>query len=166
MSNPTLVQLINNLELEPHIEGGYFKETYRPLDGNKVATDNGQRHILTCIYYLLTADQAVGHFHRNQSPIVHFHHLGNPIDYFLIFPDGHLEHQVLGSDVSQGQELQVIVEANVWKASRLQNGTAEYGLIGEAVAPGFEYQDMQLAEQLALINDYPQHEKLIKELSL
>lgn len=165
MSNPTLNQLIVNLDLQPHIEGGYFKETYRPPDGATVATDSGQRHILTCIYYLLTAEKPIGHFHRNQSPIVHFHHLGNPIDYFLIYPDGQLEHQVLGPKVEQGQKLQIVVAANVWKASRLQEGTTEYGLIGEAVAPGFEYQDMQLAKQIEMIRAFPQHQALIESLT-
>lgn len=165
MSNPTLDQLIKNLDLQPHIEGGYFKETYRPADGMNVATESGQRHILTCIYYLLTADKPIGNFHRNKSPIVHFHHLGNPIDYFLIYPNGRLDHQVLGADVSQAQKLQIVVEANVWKASRLQDGITGYGLIGEAVAPGFEYQDMQLAEQAELIRAFPQHQQLIKSLT-
>jgi predicted cupin superfamily sugar epimerase len=164
-NTPTLEQLIQNLELQPHIEGGYFKETYRPVDGSKVNTQQGQRHILTCIYYLLTADKPVGHFHRNLSPIVHFYHMGEPIDYFLIYPDGRLEHQILGPNVCEGQNLQIVVEAGVWKASRLHHGSSGYGLIGESVSPGFEYQDMQLADQAALIQSYPQHVQLIKNLT-
>lgn len=158
---PSLAQLIQRLNLEPHVEGGFFAESYRPQNAFKVDTEHGERSILTCIYYLLTNQQPIGHFHRNRSPIVHFFHLGDPIDYFLLTPNGEMQHKILGPDVNLGHTPQIVVDANVWKASKLHCNEVGYGLIGEAVAPGFDYQDMQLAQRDKLIQAYPQHKELI-----
>ena len=159
-------QLIRALDLEGHIEGGYFRQTFKADDNNAVETANGQRVIMTSIYYLLTADSPIGHFHKNCSDIMHYFHLGDPITYYLIHPDGKLETRVLGPDVINGQELQFVVPGGVWKASRIgTDGFAGYGLIGEAVAPGFEYSDMQLGNTEQMLETFPQHAELIQLLS-
>ncbi len=156
--------LIRALDLEGHVEGGYFKETHK---SDVVQQVNGKkRSILTSIYYLLTIESPVGHFHKNTSDIMHYFHKGDPITYFLIYPDGLLETRILGSDVNNGHELQLIVPGGVWKASKIgDEGNKGYGLIGEAVAPGFEYEDMELARQEQLMALFPQHKALIKQLT-
>ena len=58
-------------------------------------------------------------------------------------PDGQLETVVLGQDLAAGQQLQLTVNAGCWKASQLTQG--EYALISEAVSPGFDYADSELA---------------------
>jgi predicted cupin superfamily sugar epimerase len=59
-----------------------------------------------------------------------------------------------------------MVKGGTWKASKVSlNGDYGYGLIGEAVAPGFEYSDMQLGKTSDLLEEFPQHTKLIVELS-
>lgn len=159
-------QLVEALKLEGHVEGGYFKQTFKAEDRPLIATPNGDRVTMTSIYYLLTAQSPIGHFHMNQSDIMHYFHLGDPISYYLIHPDGELETVVMGSDPSQGQVMQMMVKGGTWKASRIpRNGNYGYGLIGEAVAPGFEYVDMQLGETESLVKEYPQHRDLIKQLS-
>ena len=67
---------------------------------------------------------------------------------------------MLGPDLAAGQQLQLAVPGGVWKASHLPRG--DYGLISEAVAPGFEYEDMQLGEREALLRRFPQHRALIE----
>src|SRR5690349_17735754 len=92
-------EMIKALSLEPHIEGGFFRRTYQSADENTVVTAGGQRLCMTSIFYLLTQDSPIGHFHLNQSDIVHYYHVGDPIRYTLIFPDGTLKTIVMGHDV-------------------------------------------------------------------
>jgi predicted cupin superfamily sugar epimerase len=157
-------ELVKQLELEPHMEGGYFRRTFQADHRDKIETAHGPRYTMTSIYYLLTADSPVGHWHRNRSDILHFFHLGAPITYYLIHPDGSLETVVLGPDPGQGHLLQFAVAGGVWKASQL--GEGEYGLISEAVSPGFGYEDMSLGDRDALSGQFPQHLELIEAFSL
>ena len=132
------ISLIKDLNLKQHIEGGYFARTY---ESDKYIDDH---ELLTSIYYMLTNDSPVGHFHKNKSDIVHYFHLGSPIKYLTISPDGVLDTFTLGHNVSIGNKLQMTVHGGYWKASFLEIG--EFGLISEAVSPGFNYQDMTIAE--------------------
>jgi hypothetical protein len=156
-------ELVRSLGLEPHVEGGYFRRTFQADHRDRIATEHGERFSLTSIYYLLTADSRVGHWHRNRSDILHFFHLGAPITYYLIHPDGRLETVVLGPDPSQGHRLQLAVKGGTWKASHLEAG--DYGLISEAVSPGFEYTDMALGQRKALLAAFPAHAELIRRFS-
>lgn len=159
-------QLVKALGLESHVEGGYFRQTFKSDSEPFVQTEHGQRSTMTSIYYLLTADSPVGHFHLNRSDIMHYFHTGDPITYYLLYPDGKLETKILGPDVSKGQAFQFVVKGGVWKASSIDpNGRYGYGLIGEAVAPGFEYQDMQLGKTEQMISLFPQHAEMIRKLS-
>ena len=159
-------QLIAALQLEGHVEGGYFRQTFKATHRPLIDTANGERVTMTSIYYLLTAQSPIGHFHMNQSDIMHYFHAGDPITYYLIHPDGELETVVMGSDPSQGQVMQMAVTGGTWKASTIStDGKFAYGLIGEAVAPGFEYADMQLGDSATLVAQFPQHAELIKSLS-
>lgn len=159
-------QLVAALNLEAHIEGGYFKQTFKADHRPNIETDFGPRMTMTSIYYLLTAESPIGHFHMNRSDIMHYFHMGDPITYSLIYPDGRLETVVMGSDPTQGQVMQMMVKGGIWKASQIAtDGDYGYGLIGEAVAPGFEYSDMQLGEKEPLMMQFPQHLSLIEQLS-
>jgi uncharacterized protein len=124
--------LVTALRLRPHTaEGGYYSEQYRSgrwlLSTGAIAMDT--------IYYMLTSDSPIGHFHRNSLDIVHFFHLGGPLRYTTISPDGGIERFVLGAELDRGEQLQRTVPAGFWKASELLSG--EYGLISEAVVPAF-----------------------------
>ncbi|WP_103654369.1 cupin domain-containing protein [Agarilytica rhodophyticola] len=156
------------LDLEAHIEGGYFKQTFIADHRSKIKTPNGERFTMTSIYYLLTDESPKGHFHINKSDIVHYFHGGKPIEYFFITPDGKLERHVLGPDISSGHSLQLIVPGGYWKAARLmseEDSLYDYGLLGDAVAPGFDYKDMKIGERDVLIKKFPQHKELIRELT-
>ncbi len=155
--------LIETLDLEAHVEGGYYKRIFQADHRPLIATERGERFTMTSIHYLLTAQSPVGHWHLNQSDIVHFFHLGAPIRYYLIHPNGELETVLMGPDPSAGQQLVLSVKGGTWKASHLESG--DYGLISEAVSPGFEYDDMTLAEADSLSQTFPQHEQLIRRFS-
>lgn len=157
----TKQQLIEQLQLERHIEGGFFKRTYQSDDHPPLDTRVGPRLRISSIYYLLTDDAPIGRWHLNQSDILHYFHLGEPIEYYLIDGHGALSVHTLGPDPSLGHNLQLAVKGGTWKASRLTQG--EFGLLSEAVCPGFEYQDMTLGEQTALLTQFPQHKQQILE---
>lgn len=135
--------LIQQLALSEHMEGGYFAETHRSAESLTTDRVGGTRAILTSIYYLLTDDRPVDHFHRNQSDILHYFHAGASITYWLLPPDGNLQKVRLGMNLAQGDVPQLLVPGGYWKAAVLESG--EFGLLGEAVAPGFDYRDMEIA---------------------
>ena len=166
-NTPSIQEIIQYLDLEAHVEGGYFRQTYKAPNSKLISTPSGERVTMTSIYYLLTHAAPIGHFHKNQSDIMHYFHAGDPITYYLIFPCGRLEEHILGANITLGHKLQLAVPGGVWKASTIATDCNEqgYGLIGEAVAPGFEYEDMVLGETQKLITAFPQHEKLITALS-
>jgi len=153
--------LIARLGLEAHVEGGYFRRTFQADHRPMRNTPAGERYAVTAILYLLCDDSPVDHWHVNRSDILHFHHLGGAIQYTLIWPDGQLQETVLGA--AAGQQFQLAVPGGVWKAARLLEG--EYGLLGEAVVPGFDYADMRLGEAQELLQQFPQHRDKILALA-
>lgn len=134
---------IEQLSLVAHIEGGYFAETYRSSEEIATSREGQIRAVMTSIYYLLTDDRPIDHLHRNQSDIMHYFHAGSPITYITVDLGGNLQKVKLGLDITQGQVPQLLVPKGYWKAAVLESG--EYGLIGESVAPGFDYRDMTIA---------------------
>lgn len=146
--------LIQKLSLVKHVEGSYFSETYRSCLTIDTAREGNQRNLITSIYYLLTKEQPIGYFNKNQSPILHYFHGGSPLTYLILSENGHLERVKLGFDVTKNQVPQLLVPENCWKATILESG--EYGLLGEAVSPGFDYRDMSLATPDYFRSHFPQ----------
>jgi len=146
-------QLIEKLALEPHIEGGYFSCTYRTDLTTAVSYDVKPRCLISSIYYMLTDDSRIGYLHRNKSDILHYFQGGSPLTYIIISSNGNLEKKMLGADLDKGQQLQLLVRSGFWKATELTTG--EFGLVSEAVSPGFEYEDMELAERKIIRNLFP-----------
>lgn len=161
-------QLINKqaikklLGLDGHFEGGYFRQTFK-TETDKVQTNHGECTSMTAIYYMLTDDSPIDCFHTKHSAGVQCYHLGSPITYHLIHPDGRHEAVVVGPDIANGQVLQLAVAGGIWKAAELTAG--EFGLITEVVAPGWEMDDMVLPTRQELLESFPQHHDLIVRLS-
>lgn len=149
--------LIQTLGLEPHIEGGFYKRSY--ASSTSVESGHGLRVAMSSIYYLLTQQQPIGHWHRNRSDIMHYFHAGSALTYWLISPQGCLSKHILSNDITEGLP-QLLVPGGYWKATHLKTG--DYGLLSEAVCPGFDFADMELAEAKQLLAQYPQHEEVIK----
>ena len=162
---PSAQGVINALNLEPHLEGGYFRRTYQSDHRDWLETAGGPRYLMTSIYYLLTKQSPMGQFHLNQSDILHYFHLGDAIEYSLIHPDGSMQTVVMGNDVLAGQHLQLHVPGGIWKASRLLDGANGFGLISEAVSPGFDFADMEMGSREKLTAAFPQHRALIEKLT-
>ena len=149
----TKQELIEQLSLVEHVEGGYFSETHRSPEETKTDREGIDRSVMTSIYYLLTDDRPVDHLHQNKSDIMHYFQAGSPITYILVDLEGNLSKVKLGLAITQGKVPQLLVPKGYWKAAILESG--EYGLLGEAVAPGFDYRDMTIAKATKIQAQFP-----------
>ena len=159
-------QLIQKYNLEPHPEGGWYKQTYK--SNEQIAADalperfGANRVFSTAIYFLLGKGNFSA-FHRIKSDECWHFYAGDPLDIYIIHQSGELEHISLGNDFEGGQTFQYVVPANCWFASRPAPGSS-YCFVGCTVSPGFEFDDLELADANSLSNVYPQHKAIIKEL--
>jgi len=123
-------RIIALLDLKPHPEGGYFRETFR----DRAGADG--RSVSTAIYFLLKAGQ-VSRWHRVDAAEVWHFHRGAPLELRI-----GKDNYVLGADMDRAQAPQVVVPANAWQSAR---SLGEYTLVGCTVAPGFEFAHFELA---------------------
>jgi uncharacterized protein len=137
-------QLIADLGLTPHPEGGYFAEVYRSTAS--VHPDDGRsaRPALTSIYFLLQAG-AVSRWHRVASDEVWHFYEGSPLDLWSAASDGDTAQRARLGPPAGGQRAVAIVPAGWWQAAR---SAGEYSLVGCTVGPGFEFQDFAMAADL------------------
>ncbi len=146
--------LIKHLSLTEHTEGGYFVESYRSDINVPTPREGSDRSILTSIYYLLTDDRPIDYLHRNQSDILHYFQAGSAITYLLVSPSGEFKQVKLGLNFAQGEVAQLLVPKGYWKAAVLESG--EFGLLGESVAPGFDYRDLEIAQADSFRASFPE----------
>jgi len=159
-------QLIQQYHLQPHPEGGWYKETYRSNEFIPAAAlperFENSRALATAIYFLLEQDNFSA-FHKIKSDECWHFYAGDSLEVFVIQQDGTLEIIHLGNDIGKGQLFQYVVPANCWFASRPAAGSS-FCFVGCTVAPGFDFADFELANAAALSAMYPQQESIIKEL--
>jgi len=159
-------QLIGQFSLQPHPEGGWYKQTYqspeRMAAGSLPERFGGDRPFSTAIYFLLEQGNFSA-FHRIKSDEAWHFYAGGELRVYVILPDDSLQIISLGNEPGSGQSFQYVVPANCWFASRPAPGTA-FSFVGCTVAPGFDFEDFELAEASALIQRYPQHATIIGEL--
>jgi predicted cupin superfamily sugar epimerase len=162
-----LDQIILKLDLKPHPEGGFFKETYRSegvINSESLNPDyEGERSYSTCIYFLLTSEDFSAFHCIRQDEIWHFYD-GSPICLHVITEDGAYSKTVVGKDIGQGQFPQIVVKGGSWFAADVKN-SEDYSLIGCTVSPGFDFRDFQLAQCSDLISKFPQHREIITKLT-
>ena len=115
-------EIIDTLQLTPHPEGGFYKETYRS-DHIIVNEKKENRHVCTAIYYLLQ-DEGKSLFHRIRSDELWFYHLGQPLEIILI-QGKHLTTIILGNDIKKGEAPQLKIPANTWFAARIKNASED-----------------------------------------
>lgn len=157
----TAQHLIDHLQLTPHPEGGYYRETYRAA--LETTTEGGaRRNASTAIYYLLENNNR-SHFHRIQSDELWFFHQGQPLEVLLL-QSGQLTILTLGHDVAQGELLQAVVPAHTWFGARVQGGSG-FSLVSCTVAPGFDFADFELADRARLTQEFPGQAAVIEQLT-
>lgn len=159
--------IINTLQLSPHPEGGWFKETYRSsgiISKNELPSEySGNRNYSTGIYFLLTSD-SFSAFHKiHQDEMWHFYD-GVSITIHMITPDGIYHSQKVGRDILQGEMPQFTVPGGVYFAATVSEKNS-FSLTGCTVAPGFDFQDFDIPSKNTLNELYPHHKTIIEQLT-
>ena len=130
----TAVEIINLLDLQPHPEGGFYRETFRDpreVDGRSVGT---------AIYFLLTEGEG-SHWHQvDAAELWHFYE-GAPLE-LEIAQDTVRRKVTLGNDIKAGQRPQAVVPTRAWQAAKT---TGAWSLVGCTVAPGFDFAGFEMA---------------------
>lgn len=146
----TAQQWIDELKLARHPEGGYYRETYRAT--TEVPTKAGRRSASTAIYFLLPAGE-VSMLHRIKSDEVWHFYAGSSLTV-----------HVLGEksiELNAGCP-QAVVPAGRWFGATV---AGEFALVGCTVAPGFDCQDFEMGDRVALLREFPREKEIIERLT-
>jgi predicted cupin superfamily sugar epimerase len=122
------------LDLKPHPEGGFYRETFRDSEGHD------GRSFATAIYYLLRAGER-SHWHRIDAAEIWHWHAGSPLE-LTISADESMRRIVLGPHLVDGERPQAVVPARHWQSAR---SLGDFTLVGCTVAPGFEFSGFEIA---------------------
>mgnify|MGYP003851756583 FL=1 len=149
--------LIQELNLTPHPEGGFYRETYR----SKEVLKDVNRNLVTTIYFLLRSED-ISHFHRIKSDEHWFFHAGSPLVVHTLDKNGHHKHLV-GLELNKGETPHFIVPKNTIFGSQVLEKNS-YSLVSCLVSPGFDFRDFELAYSSELISLYPRLSDFINSL--
>ena len=125
------------LDLAPHPEGGWYRETFRDrtLPGSTRAAS-------TAIYFLLEADQ-VSRWHRVDVAEIWHHYAGAPLELSIaVTADSIPQARRLGPSIESGEAPQIVVPAGAWQQAR---SLGDWTLTGCTVAPGFSFDAFEIA---------------------
>ena len=131
----TADDIIVQLNLAPHPEGGFYRQTW--------AAENDGRPAGTCIYFLLKDGEA-SHWHKVDATEIWHYYAGAPLILTISDTDeGPAVDHILGPDLATGQAPQGIVPTGAWQAART---TGDWTLVGCTVSPGFQFEGFTLAK--------------------
>lgn len=159
---------IEKLGLTSHIEGGAFKETYR--SDLKIAHKylppafKGKRNVSTAIYFLLKEGQFSA-MHRIASDELWHFYAGSTLNIYELDAQGQLHIHKLGSDLEAGESFQIVIKAGSWFGSRCEV-PGSFSLVACTVAPGFDFEDFELADKNTFINQFPEHKDIWEQMCL
>lgn len=134
--HPRAQQLIDTLGLQPHPEGGWYRQLYKSEVRVRRASDGADRTALTTIYFLLV-EGTFSAWHRVDSDEVWHFYEGEPLELLTRATE---DDEPLVSRLDAGNRVE-IVRARYWQAARPVGG---YALVGCTVGPGFEFDDFEL----------------------
>jgi uncharacterized protein len=158
---------IQHLQLNRHIEGGWYTEAYRSaLTFTKEqlpAAFGSERNACTHIYFLLDK-KGYSAFHRIKSDELWHFYAGDPLIIYEIDEEGKMKEHLLGNDIEKEQSLFCTIKEGNWFGSKVADG-GEYVLAGCTVAPGFDFNDFELADKKLLLAAYPHYAKQINQLT-
>ena len=165
--HPKAKKYIDQLNLKPHPEGGFFKEVYR---SGEIILPEGLpprfikgRSVSTSIYFLLDGKQ-VSNFHKLKSDEIWHFYDGCGVKIYVIDVDSVLKEFKLGKDLENGEKLQAVIANNNWFAAELLNNNS-FSLVGCTVSPGFDFEDFEPGEREVLIRLFPQFTDLIEKFT-
>ena len=164
--HPEAEGLIKLLGLKRHPEGGWYTETHRSR--GRVQYDNRYRTVersaLTSIYYLLEGDDFSA-LHRLRSDEIWYFHTGSTVAIYTIDAAARLNVYRLGDGARNlAAAYSVAIAAGTWFGAKLE-APDTWVLLSAAVAPGFEFEDFEVAQRSVLTAAYPQHAPVIAALT-
>ncbi len=160
-------KIIEELDLKPHPEGGYFKEEYRSSE--EISKEclppvyNGPRNHATAIYFLLTSENFSA-FHRIKQDEIWHYYDGSPILLHCISEEGLYSQHLIGNNLSKGERPQFVVPGGHWFAAEVSEDSS-FSLVGCTVSPGFSFEDFEMPSQEELLATFPQHHEIILRLT-
>jgi predicted cupin superfamily sugar epimerase len=163
----TAQQWIEALQLVRHPEGGFYREVYRADERMARAhlppRFQSDHAFCTAIYYLL-AGHDFSALHRIRQDEVWHHYDGAALTVHVIDPQGSYSALLVGKEVARGEQPVAVARAGCWFGATV-NDAASFTLAGCTVAPGFEFEDFELADRRQLTAQFPQHADLIERLT-
>ncbi len=157
---------IEQLGLEEHPEGGWYRRVYEAAERIPAsalpARFGGDRPAASAIYYLLLRGRP-SRLHRIRSDELWHFYTGGAARLCTISPRGERIDRLLGPDPEKRQTFQAVVPHGSWFAAEVLEG--EFSLFGCTVAPGFEFEDLELADREELCARFPGHRELIERLT-
>ena len=160
---------IKTLGLSPHPEGGYFHEVYRSTEtigaNHLPGRFNGARSFSTAIYYLLKTGER-SRLHRIKSDEIWHFYRGLPLIIHTFGANGSYVAVRLGENPGRGERYQYMVPAGTWFAVTVDSDPGineDFALAGCTVAPGFDFEDFEMADE-AILEAYPGHDDVIRKL--
>ena len=157
---------VQALQLIPHPEGGFYRESYRApgtIDQSCLSEHRGSRSYCTAVYYLLRSGEFSA-LHRLRSDEVWHFYTGASLTLHVIDPVGEYSRIVLGEDAAGGQVFQAVVKAGCWFGATVDDPQS-CALVGCTVSPGFDFRDFELGDRQELVSRFPQHRSIIVELT-
>ena len=137
----TADDLIRALNLAPHPEGGWYRETWR------ADAAEGERAAASAVLYVIQPGQR-SHWNRVDAHEIWLWHGGDPIDVMIAATDAGPSSTVrLGGRVTEGEQPQLIIPAGQWQSAEPVAGDAGYTLISCIVAPAFQFSGFELAPE-------------------
>ncbi len=143
----TAEQVIAALELIPHPEGGWYRETFRDLQPAAAGPDgpdapHGSRGAFSVIYFLLRAGETSAWHRIKDAAEVWHHYAGAPLELSVSLDGRRVATSILGTDLAHGERPQAMVPAAAWQSARTRGA---WTLAGCTVAPAFEFAAFELA---------------------
>ena len=165
---PTVDEVVATLDLHPHPEGGWYRETWRAAETIPHAAlperFGGDRATGTSIYYLASTT-SFSALHRIRATEVFHFYAGDPAVLCELYPDGTGFEHPFGPDVLAGHVPQVVVQPGTWFGLWVpEGGPHGWTLAGCTVSPGFDFDDFELADRTTLAHRYPAHHDVIERL--
>jgi predicted cupin superfamily sugar epimerase len=158
MSLARIEELVSELNLVPHPEGGFYAETYR----SKTDIPGTERQLLTSIYFLLTSSNC-SRFHRIRSDEAWYFHEGSGLTVHELYK-GTYKQTKLGPVGVPFHKPFYLVEAGSIFGSSIDTSDG-YALVSCAVSPGFDFRDFELFNYDQLVSQFPQYEEIIRRLT-
>lgn len=153
--------IIDSFSMDEHPEGGWYKELYR--SALNTTTSNGERSLLTSIYFLLSSNNS-SNFHKIESDEIWYYHEGSSLSVHTIDHQGNYKILKVGMNIEAGEQPQVLVPKGYIFGSTVTEENS-YSLVSCAVAPGFDFEDFYLYKRKELLALFPQHKAIIERLT-